>query len=44
MDVPWETAKIGINKGMLKYNDIHKRFETASWRNWTCVVLVGTHW
>ena len=43
--VPWETAKIGIYKGMLKYTDIHKRFETASLWNWTCcVVLVRTHW
>ena len=28
--VPWETANIGIYKDMLKYTDIHKRFETAS--------------
>ena len=42
--VPWETAKIGIYKGMLKYADIHKRFETASLWNWTgCVVLVRMH-
>ena len=25
--VPWETAKIGIYKGMLKYADIHKRLK-----------------
>ena len=43
--VPWETAKIGIYKGMLKYTDIQKRFETASLWNWTCcVILVRTHW
>jgi len=48
MDVelePWETAMIGIHKGVLKYTDIRKRFETASLWNWTCcVVLVRTHW
>ena len=28
--VPWETAKIGIYKDVLKYRDIHIRFGTAA--------------
>ena len=39
--VPWETAKIGIYKGMLKYTDIHETFETASLWNWARYVFFG---
>jgi len=36
--VPWESAKIGIYKDVLKYSDIHIRFWTASPWNQSCFI------